>query len=92
MKLFGDAEKLWLMKGQLELEMGLKSETEKTYAVAVKKCPSCIPLWCQFADLELKDGNTIRARSLIEKARLRNPQNPVLWLKAIRIEWNSGTT
>ena len=31
-----------------------------------------------------------KARSVIEKARLRNPQNPELWLKGIRIEWREN--
>ena len=31
-----------------------------------------------------------KARSVIEKARLRNPQNAELWLKGIRIEWREN--
>jgi hypothetical protein len=42
------------------------------------------------ADLELKQNNVTKARSTIEKARLRNPQNPELWKKAILIEWEHG--
>ena len=43
------------------------------------------------ADLELKHKNVTKARSIIEKARLRNPQNPDLWRKAILIEWEYGS-
>ena len=43
------------------------------------------------ADLELKHKNVTKARSIIEKARLRNPQNPELWRKAVVIEWDHGS-
>jgi pre-mRNA-processing factor 6 len=43
------------------------------------------------ADLELKHKNVTKARSIIEKARLRNPQNPDLWRKAVLIEWEYGS-
>jgi len=90
LELFNDesAEKLWLMKTQLELELGRKFAARSAFQTAVKKCTQCIPLWCTYADLEMKDGHVTKARSVVEKARLRNPQNPELWLKAIRIEWS----
>ena len=31
-----------------------------------------------------------KARSILEKARLRNPQNPVLWLESVRLENRAG--
>ena len=43
--LFSDAEKLWMMKGQLELELKKDEEARSTFALAVKKCYNCIPLW-----------------------------------------------
>ena len=46
---------------------------------------------CMTADLELKHKNVTKARSIIEKARLRNPQNPELWRKAVVIEWEHGS-
>lgn len=32
----------------------------------------------------------IKARSVLERARLKNPKNDQLWLEAIRIEMRSG--
>merc|ERR1719225_1387795 len=84
--LFASAEKLWMMKAQLELSLGKKDKVRETYSSAVKKCPNCVPLWCLMAEFELSQKNDTKARSTIEKARLRNPQNPILWLQAIRIE------
>ena len=36
-----------------------------------KRCPDSIPLWTLLADLELSGKNTTKARSVIEKGRLR---------------------
>lgn len=87
--LFATADKLWMMKAQLQSSLG-KDNVRETYSLAVKKCPNCIPLWCLMAEFELSQKNDTKARSTIEKARLRNPQNPTLWLKAIRIELGMG--
>jgi pre-mRNA-processing factor 6 len=40
--------------------------------------------------LEEQNGQLTRARSILEKARLRNPQTPELWLEAVRIEHRGG--
>jgi hypothetical protein len=40
-----DSEKLWMMKGQLEMELRRDDEARSTFAQAVKKCYNCIPLW-----------------------------------------------
>ena len=41
-------------------------------------------------DLELREGNVTKGRSVIEKGRLRNPQNDRLWLRAVRMEAKYG--
>jgi len=88
---FSDCDKLWMMKGQLE-QFSLKKidSARTTYTEGTKLCPSSIPLWILLADLELSVKNTTKARSVIEKARLRNPRNAELWLKSIRIESDAG--
>jgi pre-mRNA-processing factor 6 len=42
------------------------------------------------AKLEEKRGLLIKARSVLEKARLKNPKNDMLWLEAIRVELRAG--
>jgi len=88
---FPDCDKLWMMQGQLE-QFSVKNldAARLTYTEGTKQCPSSIPLWTLLADLELQCNNTTKARSVIEKARLRNPKNPDLWLKSIRIESDAG--
>lgn len=56
----------------------------------IKKCPNSIPLWRLLAQLEHRKGQVTKARSVLEKARLKNPKNAELWLEAIRNELKSG--
>lgn len=56
----------------------------------LKKCPQSIALWKLLARLELKAGQLTKARSILEKARLKNPACPDLWLEAVRVENRAG--
>lgn len=47
-------------------------------------------MWILLAQLEEKRGLLTKARSVLEKGRLRNPKNPELWLEAVRIELRAG--
>jgi pre-mRNA-processing factor 6 len=53
-------------------------------------CPASAPLWILSSRVEEKAGQLIKARSLLEKARQRNPGVPELWLEAIRVENRAG--
>lgn len=56
----------------------------------LKKCPNSIPLWLLLSQLEEKNGALIKARSVLEKAKLKNPKNPQLLLESIRVELRGG--
>lgn len=58
--------------------------------IQIKKCPNSIPLWRLLAQLEHRKNQVTKARSVLEKARLKNPKNAELWLEAIRNELKSG--
>jgi pre-mRNA-processing factor 6 len=73
-------------QGQLHEELGALDQARESFNEGLKKCPSCIQLWILLSEFEIGQGNLIRARSILEKARTRNPQNPVLWLHSIRLE------
>lgn len=47
-------------------------------------------MWILLAQLEEKRGLLTKARSVLEKGRLRNPKNPELWLEAVRVESRAG--
>jgi hypothetical protein len=56
----------------------------------LKKCATSVPLWLLLSALEEKRGNLTKARSVLEKGRLRNPSCAQLWLEAVRIEIRAG--
>jgi len=60
LKQFPEADKLWMMKGQLEHEMNRIDDARSTYQEGTKKCPESIPLWILLADLELSLKNTTK--------------------------------
>jgi len=47
-------------------------------------------MWKLLATAEEKRGLLTKARSVMEKGRLRNPKTAELWLEAIRIELRAG--
>lgn len=56
----------------------------------IKKCPWSTALWLLLSRLEEKRNLLIKARSVLERARLKNPKNDQLWLEAIRVELRAG--
>lgn len=90
LKKFQDSDKLWMMKGQLQVTLGQTAEARDTYTSATKTCKDSIPLWLLLANLEVSAGAITKARSVIEKGRLRNPNNEQLWLRAVKIEQEAG--
>lgn len=49
-------------------------------------------MWRLLTQLECRSGRVTKARSVLEKARLRNPKNDELWLEAVRIENQNSVT
>jgi pre-mRNA-processing factor 6 len=47
-------------------------------------------LWKQAAELEESQSLNVRARTLLEKGRLINPKNAVLWHESISMERRAG--
>lgn len=80
------------MKGQIEDQKKEKDAARETYNTGLKKVPAgqSVPLWLLLARLEEHAGLLTKARSVLEKGRLKNPKNPQLWLEAIRIEFRAG--
>uniref|UniRef100_A0A336MK64 Pre-mRNA-processing factor 6 n=1 Tax=Culicoides sonorensis TaxID=179676 RepID=A0A336MK64_CULSO len=89
-KVFPDFDKLWMMKGQIEIQEKKYEKALDTFNNGLKKCPSSIPLWLLLADLEEKRGVLTKARSVLERGRLKNPKVATLWLASIRIEIRAG--
>lgn len=91
--------KLWLMAGQLELNyVAAKAPVNSPdRSAAVEKArrlfleglqyePHSIPLWVAAAQLEKQYSSPVKARSVLELARVKNPDSPELWLESVRLE------
>jgi pre-mRNA-processing factor 6 len=79
-----------MIQGQILLAVKVYSGTRAAYAPELKAVPMGIILWVLASWLEEADGKSIRALTLIEKARLMNPKSDVLWAEAVGIEERSG--
>ena len=93
LKKFPQFPKLWMIKGQIEEGDGdgpSLAKARDTYARGIKSNPKSLPLWILASQLEEKAGSSIKARAMLEKARVMNPKSPELWLEAIRVEVRGG--
>lgn len=66
------------------------SSARASYAAGIKACPKEPMLWVLASRLEEMDGRSIKARALLEKARLVNPANDLLWAEAVGVEERSA--
>ncbi|CAI4233237.1 unnamed protein product [Auanema sp. JU1783] len=88
---YDDFSKLYMMMGQIYQQEGNYVEARKWFTNGVKKCTGAIPLWVLLSRLEESQGQSTKARSDLEKARLCNPKNEDLWLEAVRLELRNGS-
>jgi len=89
LKRYPDYSKIWLMLAQFYErydENNNKKEARRIYVEAIEACPTSIPLWIGFSKLEEKVNGIMGARMILEKARLKNPNNADLWLAAVKNE------
>lgn len=84
-------DKLHMIRGQIYTSRDDTAQARAAYAQGCKSCPRSIPLWILSSRLEERAGVTIKARSLLEKARLFNPKNDELWAESVRIEERTGS-
>ncbi|KAK0662528.1 putative pre-mRNA-splicing factor PRP [Cercophora samala] len=90
LRLFPNAPKLWMMKGQIYEDMGQPPQAREAYGAGVRAVPSSIPLWLLYSRLEERLGNVVKARSVLDRARQAVPKSPELWTELIRLERRAG--
>jgi pre-mRNA-processing factor 6 len=79
--------KYYMMAGQACTELLHELVRAKTYYQrGIESCPDCVTLWILMAQLEERSKGIIRARSVMETARLKFPRNEELWLHSVRFE------
>ncbi|MCO5575465.1 hypothetical protein L7F22_029266 [Adiantum nelumboides] len=92
---FHDYWKFYIMLGQLLEETESKEAganvraARDAYSKGCRSCPHAVPLWIAASRLEERADMTIRGRAILEKARLVNPKNDVLWDESVSIEERS---
>jgi pre-mRNA-processing factor 6 len=83
--------KLWLMRAQVECRRGLRDQANAFYLRGLQNCPHSEALWVEaarWAERSNPNGEVgvTKARALLDKARLRLPKRPRLWLESVRVE------
>lgn len=61
----------------------------EAYNIGCKRCPQAVPLWLAASRLEEHADLSIRARAVLEKARMVNPKSDVLWNESAYVEERS---
>eukprot|EP01129_Flabellula_baltica_P014603 TRINITY_DN7031_c0_g1_i1.p1 TRINITY_DN7031_c0_g1~~TRINITY_DN7031_c0_g1_i1.p1 ORF type:complete len:938 (-),score=246.41 TRINITY_DN7031_c0_g1_i1:65-2878(-) len=82
--------KMWLMLAQY-YENNDPDMARKTYIQGIEKCPKAVELWIGFSRLEEKLRGIRGTRAILEKARIKNPKNELLWLETARNEMKYST-
>lgn len=85
-KKFPQFDKLYMIKGQILEDRDNIPGARQAYAAGTKACPKSITLWILASRLEEKAGIIIKSRALLEKARMQNPKNDILWRESIKVE------
>ena len=90
---FPEYAKLYMMLGSFYESSGKVEEARDTYRYdfwtdmtnrkGLLKCPFSVPLWLLYVELERKNTSVMKARSLLEIARQKCPQNEDLWIRSI---------
>lgn len=83
---FPTCDKLWIMAGQWHERKSDIPSAREYYLRGLQNNPKSIALWLCLAKMEFNTGGATKARPVLDKARLRNPASPELWLASVRIE------
>jgi len=82
-----------MMKGQIYETDHTPSkipQAREAYTAGTRSCPTSVPLWLLAARLEERAGIVVKARSILDRARLAIPKEPRLWVESVRIERRAG--
>ncbi|KAF8324232.1 PRP1 splicing factor, N-terminal-domain-containing protein [Amanita rubescens] len=82
--------KLYMIQGQIHQSKQNYPQARAAYAAGLKSCSNEPVLWILASRLEEADNKSIKARALLDKARLIMPNNDELWAEAVRVEERSS--
>ena len=89
------AAKLHMMKGQIyeyDHEHPKSTQAREAYIAGTRAAPHAPSLWILASRLEEKMKVVVKARSILERARLAVPHEPSLWVESVRVERRAGNT
>lgn len=86
LQLYPNADKLWMMKGQIYESKHERAQAREAYMAGTRACSQSIPLWLLASRLEENAGIVVKARSILDRARLAVPKSAELWTESIRVE------
>lgn len=87
------AARIYMMKGQIyehDRSPPQLPQARETYTAGTKACSTSVPLWLLAARLEERAGVLVKARSILDRARLAVPKNAKLWTESVRVERRGG--
>ena len=64
-------------------------QAREAYSNGSRNCPKSVPLWLLASRLEEKMGVLVKARSILDRARLAVKHNPELWTESVRLEYRA---
>ncbi|KAJ7694595.1 PRP1 splicing factor, N-terminal-domain-containing protein [Mycena rosella] len=89
---FPKCAKLYMIQGQIYDSLGDLAAARNAFIVGLKECSNDPRLWILASRLEEKDQKSIKARALLEKARLLIQGDDTLWAEAVRVEERVGAS
>lgn len=79
--------KYYMMAGQAATEVRRDHDlARRYYQQGIQACADSLTLWILLARLEEEHKGVIKARSVMETARLKFPRSEELWLQSVRFE------
>lgn len=88
---FPDCYKFYVQKGQTHQDMRQLKQMRESYSLATKKLSQCSLAWIMLAKAdEIEFKNAPKARSELDIALLKNPQDEALYLAKIEMECREG--
>lgn len=93
------APKLHMLRGQLNVQLANAAmdrapyirAARDAYAQGRKQCPASIPIWLLSSRLEEHEKLAIRARAIMEKARLAHERSDEIWAESAAVEMRAGS-
>ncbi|GMM38200.1 U4/U6-U5 snRNP complex subunit [Saccharomycopsis crataegensis] len=83
---FPEIDKFHIQKGQILGNLKDFSAAREAYATGVRVCENSIPLWCLLVRSFSEENMIIRARSILDRAIVKNPDSDELWVVRIELE------